>query len=337
MIVARAPLRVSFLGGGSDLPEWYEREPGAVLSTAIDRYIYVTVHPSFERRMLRVAYTNIEVVSRRDELRHALARACLLHGEIETGLEITSVADIPTAGSGLGGSSAYICALTLALLKLRKSQTTIQPHVLANSAYHIERDSVGLPIGRQDSLASTYGGVNLFVFEPGQPPQHVPIARGADMLKGRMLLVWTGVSRRAVDILTPQASATKAGMNAPQLRQMTQLAHDGAQAMAKGDFPWLASLVRESWDLKKELTDGITIPLADDIIAQGMAAGALAGKLLGAGGGGFVLLLGEPDAIENIIARLRVPRVLMPSIDKEGTRIVYDSGTSRDSVDDLWG
>jgi D-glycero-alpha-D-manno-heptose-7-phosphate kinase len=322
MIVTRAPLRVSFLGGGSDLPEWYDREHGAVLSAAIDRYIYVVVHPSFERRLLRVAYTEVEVVERRDFLKHDLARACLQHVGIETGLEINSVADIPTAGSGLGGSSAYVCALMRAFLAHKAE--AVPPHVLANCAYHIERDNAGAVIGRQDALASAYGGVNLFQFCPGEPPKATPIGHEA-FFRDRILLVWTGVVRKAADILEPQAAKTKAGLNARHLRRMTFLALQGADAIRQGDFAGFAEMVAESWELKKHLAGGISIPIANDIIEQGKAAGALAGKLLGAGGGGFVLLLGEPDAIENIIERLRVPRVLMPGIDREGAKVVYDS------------
>src|SRR3954454_20066858 len=306
LIVTRTPLRVSLAGGGTDLAEFYERDYGAVLSTAISNYIYVTVkpHSPLFNEAVRVNYSKSEEVDRVDEIENDIARECLKFLDVEPPIYISTVGDHP-ASSGLGGSSAFAVGLLNALHAYKGERVT--PGQLAEEASHVEIEVLGEPIGKQDQYAAAFGGLNLFCFKPGGgvtvEPQRV---RNGDLaeLFDCMMLFWTGHQRDASSVLTEQRANTASKFDSlVQIRdhahQLQRLVTDRAASPAA-----VGSVLNESWQLKRGLASTITNPRIDAWYDAAMEAGALGGKLLGAGGGGFLLFVVEPGHQERVRAAM---------------------------------
>jgi D-glycero-alpha-D-manno-heptose-7-phosphate kinase len=295
--MTRTPLRVSFGGGGTDLADFYEREPGAVFSTAIDKYIYVTVkrHGSVFNESIRLNYSKSETVQTIDEIQNDIARECLRFLEVGPPIYISTVADLP-ASTGLGGSSSFAVGLLNALHAYRGER--VSAGQLAEEACHIEIDILRQPIGKQDQYAAAFGGLNFFTFKPGgmvtvEPQQ---LDNGAlRALFDCILMFWTGHQRDSSSVLTEQKGNTLAKMDsllAMRLHalQLQTLSRNGSFSVEK-----FGSILNESWMLKRSLSSKITTSQIDEWYAKALQAGAEGGKLCGAGGGGFLLFIVRPE------------------------------------------
>ncbi len=296
MIVSKTPLRVSFAGGGSDLPDFYERHGGAVVSTAIDKWIRVIVSRRFEGD-IRVAYSRTETVERADLVEHELVREALRVTGLPRGLDIVTLADVPSRGTGLGSSSAVLVGLLSALYAFQGIQRSAA--ALAEQACEIEIDVLGKPIGCQDQYAVAFGGFNLIEFLPAGAGVRVrPIiapAQTLERLHNRLVLFYTGRQRAAADVLAAQRDAVRDGSAIEALAAMRDLAYELRDALGEGDLDAFGSILHRNWELKRTLTDAISDEELDALYTRALTAGASGGKLLGAGRGGFLLFLAEPE------------------------------------------
>ncbi len=331
MIITRTPMRIGLFGGGTDLPAYCDRHIGAVVNATVDKYVYITLHEHFDRQV-RCAYSELETVPTAAELRHTRARACLEFMGVETGVEVTSVADVP-AGSGLGASSAYTVGL-LHALRQREFDKTGERRItaLAQAASHIEIDLLGEPVGRQDQHAAAAGGLNLWLFGANGKVQR--IAGCDDVLErlgDHLSLYWTGGTRSASELLAEQSRATREDKRVEDaLTEMADLALTGWHYLERGDFEGAAAALNLSWLIKRELTPSIETGEMISAHQAALKAGAWAGKVCGAGGGGFFLVMHPPDYSE--------PKAVIPKLDKAmapwrrvpfkltsvGSEIVYD-------------
>jgi D-glycero-alpha-D-manno-heptose-7-phosphate kinase len=323
MIVSKTPLRMSFVGGGSDLPAFYREEMGAVLSTSIDKYMYICVNKKFDGR-IRVSYTKTEEVEHCEEVEHPLVREALNLVGIEGGIEIASMADIPSKGSGLGSSSTYTVGLLNALYAYRNQ--FVSKEQLASQACEIEIDRCGEPIGKQDQYAAAYGGLNLIRFHPDDSVSVDPVICKPSLLQemeGSILVFFTGRTRSASAVLSNQSAAMRAADRRMLMRRMVQLAFEMKEQLESGTLEHLGSLLDENWRLKAQLTSGITDPQIDAWYASGMAHGALGGKLLGAGNGGFMMFYAPEERHAKIKAALSDLEPVTFRFDRTGAQIVF--------------
>jgi D-glycero-alpha-D-manno-heptose-7-phosphate kinase len=321
MIISQTPYRVSFAGGGTDLPAYYRQDFGAVLSVTIDQHIYVTLHRRFEST-IRVSYSRTEVASTIDDVQHELVREAMRMVEIDEPLEITTIGDVPS-GTGMGSSSSLTVGLLTALYGYR--HRIVSPKLLAEQACRIEIDILGKPIGRQDQYAAAFGGLNYVQFNSDDTVDIEPVPCRAETLaelEQRALLVYTGQTRDANLILEEQSKTTVNQLDV--LRAMRDLANEMRHTLAgDGDLDRFASLLHEGWELKRSLGCGISNDHVNEWYAVARRAGALGGKLLGAGGGGFVLLIAPPWRHRSIREALGRPRELPFRISRHGSRNIF--------------
>ena len=321
MIISQTPYRVSFAGGGTDLPAYYRREFGAVLSVTIDQHIYVTLHRRFEST-IRVSYSRTEVARTIDDVQHELVREAMRMVEIDEPLEITTIGDVPS-GTGMGSSSSLTVGLLTALYGYR--HRIVSPKLLAEQACRIEIDILGKPIGRQDQYAAAFGGLNYFRFNPDDTVEVEPVPCRAETLaelEQRALLLYTGQTRDANLILEQQSNTTEDRLDV--LRAMRDLADEMRHALAgEGDLDRFASLLHEGWELKRSLGCGISNDQINEWYTVARRAGAVGGKLLGAGGGGFVLLIAPAWRHRAIREALGRPRELPFKISRCGSRNIF--------------
>ncbi|MGE0821968.1 MAG: GHMP kinase [Candidatus Binatia bacterium] len=297
MVVTRTPLRISFAGGGTDLAAFYEREYGAVLSTAINQYIYVTVKrhgPVFNER-IRLNYSRSEQVQRIEEIENHIARECLRFLAVEPPIYISTVGDLP-ASTGLGGSSSFTVGLLNALHAY--SGERVSAGQLAEEASHIEIDVLQEPIGKQDQYAAAFGGLNFFCFKPGGAVTVEPqrLVNGTlSRLFDHLLMFWTGHQRDSSSVLSEQKAKTPERLQS--LFSMRRHAEQLHRLLNNGgcDLQSFGTILDESWQQKRQLASTITTRQIDDWYRQARDAGAWGGKLCGAGGGGFLLFLVPPD------------------------------------------
>ena len=309
MIISRTPLRVSLFGGGSDLPGYYRRYGGAVLSTAIDHSVYVTVSRKFDDAV-RVSYSRTEEVDRASQVEHPLVREALALVGIDGGIEITSVADIPAKGTGLGSSSSFTVGLLNALHAYCGHHATAAR--LAEESCHVEIERCGEPIGKQDQYAAAYGGFNFIRFNADDSVEVKKVICPPNVLgelQARLLFFYTGVTRSASALLKQQAKAVaKRGEKSDAMGQMVRLAEDAFAALCAGNTDGLGAMLHEAWQIKRSLTGNISNSAIDDAYQAAMASGAEGGKLLGAGGGGFLMFMvppGQHDRIRSALHSLR--------------------------------
>jgi D-glycero-alpha-D-manno-heptose-7-phosphate kinase len=309
MIVSKTPLRVSFAGGGSDMPDFYEAHGGAVVSTAIDKWIRVIVARRFEGD-IRVAYSRTETVETADQVEHELVREALRVTGLPRGLDIVTLADVPSRGTGLGSSSAVTVGLLSALYAFQGIQRSAA--ALAEQACEIEIDVLGKPIGRQDQYAVAFGGFNLIEFLPAGAGVRVrPIVAPAhtlERLHRGLMLFYTGRQRTAADVLSLQRDAARDGSATETLSAMRDLAYELRDALGEGDIDAFGSILHRNWELKRTLAGGVSDEELDDLYARAIDAGASGGKLLGAGRGGFLLFLAPPErhaALRAALSELR--------------------------------
>lgn len=321
MIISQTPYRVSFAGGGTDLPAFSRREFGAVLSTTIDHHMYVTIHKRFEPT-IRVSYSKTETAGSVDEVGHDLVREAMRFTEIDEPLEITTIGDVP-AGTGMGSSSCLAAGLLNALYAYRGR--VVSRDLLARSACRIEIDILKKPIGRQDQYAAVFGGLNYIRFNPDDTVDVEPVPckpETLDELERRTLLLYTGQTRDANEILQKQSDGTTDRM--PVLRRMRDLADEMRQALTgAGDLDGFAALLHEGWELKRSLGFGISNDRIDQWYEAARRNGALGGKLLGAGGGGFLLLVAPAWRHRAIREALGRPQELSFRIARHGSRNVF--------------
>jgi D-glycero-alpha-D-manno-heptose-7-phosphate kinase len=307
VIITRTPYRVSFFGGGTDYPGWFREHGGAVLATAIDKYCYITCRrlPPFFPHKHRIVYSLIENVSRVDEIQHPAVRATLQWAKIEDGLEIHHDGDLP-ARSGLGSSSSFVVGLVQALHALDGKMTNRGQ--LAKTAIHIEQDLLKENVGSQDQILAAYGGLNFIEFRPDDSfdvrPVIVPQAR-KEALAEHLMLCFTGFSRFASEVAKSQLDNLQAKQ--PQLIRMRQMVDDGLRILVDLSVPiqMFGELLHEAWQNKRSLSHMVTTPEIDQIYDAARDAGAIGGKLLGAGGGGFMLLFAKPESHAKIRERLK--------------------------------
>ncbi|MFO0875791.1 MAG: galactokinase [Gemmataceae bacterium] len=321
MIISRTPYRVSFAGGGTDLPAFYRDEPGAVLSVAIKKHMHVTVHRRFEPTT-RVAYSQTEIVEDFRDLQHDLVREAIRWTGIEEPLEITTIGDVP-AGTGMGSSSSLAAGLLSALYAYKGQLFSAER--IARESCILELDVLNKPIGRQDQYAAAFGGLNYIQFMPDHTVRVEPVPCRAEVLtelERRTLLLYTGQTRSADKILSRQSDATKA--NRRILRKMRDLADEMRHTLAgHGDLDSFARLLHVAWELKRQQGCGISNERIDGWYDMARKLGATGGKLLGAGGGGFLLLLAPPERHAAIVEALGSPRQLDFRIDPHGSRCVF--------------
>jgi D-glycero-alpha-D-manno-heptose-7-phosphate kinase len=308
VVIARTPLRVSFVGGGSDLVSFSREHGGAVISTAIDKYVYVVVTERFEDD-IRVSYSNTEIVDRIDDLKHELVREALRMAGLPRKVEVVTIADVPARGTGLGSSSAVTVGALNALFAYQGIMKSSRD--LAEMASEIEIDILQKPIGRQDQYASAFGGLNLIRFGPGDTVTREPVIMSADThktLERNLLMFFTGTQRSTDPILEKiGAAAASESATIDRLCKLRDLALELHEAFGTGDPDVLGEFLDRGWTLKRDL-DGVTTPEIDRWYETARSAGATGGKLLGAGGGGFLLLYvprAKQGAVRRALAELR--------------------------------
>lgn len=324
MIISRTPLRISFAGGGSDLPAFYQHEMGAVVSTAINKYIYITVNPKFDHK-IRASYSRTEIVDSLDELQHELIREALKLVGIQGAIEITSISDIPSQGTGLGSSSTYTVGLLNALYAYTGRLAGAER--LAREACYIEIERCDLPAGKQDQYIAAYGGLKYTRFNPDGSVFTDPVIcqpETRQQLQKRLLLLYTGLTRRSTNILSEQAHNTKNDVSKRDgLRRMVILAEQLYNALTHNDLDGFGELLHAGWTEKRRLANGITRPCIDEWYETARAHGAIGGKILGAGGGGFLLLYAPVERHKEICQALPELRPVSFSFEPQGSKLIY--------------
>jgi D-glycero-alpha-D-manno-heptose-7-phosphate kinase len=327
VIITQTPYRVSFAGGGTDLPAFYEREAGAVLSVGVNHHMYVTVSPRFEKTT-RVAYTRVEICETIDQIEHQLAREALRLTDLGPHLEITTVGDVP-AGTGMGSSSSLTVGLIQALFAYKGQVTSAR--YLAEQSCRIEIDVLQKPIGRQDQYAAAFGGVNYMKFNSDHSVEVEPVPCRAETLREleeRTILLYTEKQRDADKILKAQSEGTISRFEV--LKKMRDLAAVMRDTLTgNGDLDEFARLLHEGWLLKRSLGFGISSGAIDEWYDAARRAGAQGGKLLGAGGGGFLLLMAPKEKHEAIREACGRPREIRFEIDRRGSRVIFISDRYR--------
>ena len=324
MIISRTPLRVSLFGGGSDMPAYYRRHGGTVLSTTIDKSVYVTVSRKFDDAV-RVSYSRTEEVDRASEVEHPLVREALGLLGIEGGIEITSVADIPARGTGLGSSSAFTVGLLNALHAFQGRHASAAR--LAEEACEIEIERCGEPIGKQDQYAAAFGGFNLIRFHPDDTVEVTKLICPPGLLaelQSRLLFFYTGVTRSASGLLGAQsANLAGPGSASDAASELSCLAGSAFDSLRAGDLGPLGTMLDKAWRLKRRLAAGVSTPRIDEAYAAARAAGAEGGKLLGAGAGGFLMFLAPPDRHDAIRRALGALRETPFALASQGSGIIF--------------
>jgi D-glycero-alpha-D-manno-heptose-7-phosphate kinase len=324
VIVSCAPFRVSFAGGGSDIASFYRQRRGAVLSCAIAKYSFIVIHPFFNATKYHLKYARTELVDRIDEIQHPILREALRMQGVDPGIEITSVADIP-GGTGLGSSSSFSVALINALYAYRRM--FVPKETLAHEACVLEIELLNEPIGKQDQYAAAYGGVNLIEFERHGgvtvQPLLLPTATLAE-LEANLMLFYTGTQRDARTVLTGQVAALENDdATVSRMQQMVDLAYEMRDLLLAGNLDGFGLALHRGWEIKRGLSGQISTSAIDQYYARARSAGALGGKLAGAGGGGFLLIYCPRPAQSDVRKALDGLQNLEFRFDWGGARIAF--------------
>jgi len=324
MIVSKTPLRMSFVGGGSDLPAYYNYDEGAVLSTTIDKYMYIIVNSKFDGN-IRLSYSITEDVDNVDKIKHPIVRNTLKMLEIPGGIEIASMADIPSKGSGLGSSSSYTVGLLNALYAYKKNY--INREDLGKLACHVEIDLCKEPIGKQDQYIAAFGGLNLIRFYSDESVSVEPVIckpEIVDKLEESILIFYTGRTRSASTLLRKQSKSMDNSLKRTLIKEMVKLAFDLKYILENEDLDSVGELLDKNWRLKSQLVSGISDIQIDDWYQRGIKAGAKGGKLLGAGYGGFLMFFVPLEKQANVIKALSDLKTIPFSFDNSGSEIVFN-------------
>jgi D-glycero-alpha-D-manno-heptose-7-phosphate kinase len=324
MVITSTPLRISFFGGGTDYPVWYREHGGAVLATTINKSCYITCRrlPPFFEYHSRISYSKVENVDRNSVIEHPSVRSCLQFMEIDEGVEIHHIADLP-ARTGLGTSSAFTVGLLLGLYALQNRMRDKQ--ALAADAIHVEQELLREAVGAQDQVCAAFGGFNRINFLPNGSfdVQRILASPGRlAELEQNLALYFTGFSRIASEVATEQVKMTPTKTR--ELRTMLELVDEAEAIVAdpRRSLDDFGRLLHEGWQLKRSLTNKITTPEIDEIYQAGLDVGALGGKLLGAGGGGFMLFFVPPERREQLRLRLKKLLCVPFSFSQKGSQVV---------------
>jgi D-glycero-alpha-D-manno-heptose-7-phosphate kinase len=323
MIVSRAPLRMSFVGGGSDLPSYYRQKGGAVLSTSVDKYMYVTVNKKFDSD-IRLSYSVTENESSAQQIKHPIVRNILNFLGIEGGIEITSISDIPSHGSGLGSSSSYAVALLHALYAYQGK--SISKEELGRLSSHIEIDLCGENIGKQDQYAASFGGLNLIEFNEDDSVVVSPIICKPETIlrmEESILVFYTGRTRSASSIINDLSENMKLPRKRALMSDMVSMAYYMRDLLENDDVDLVGKLLDKNWQLKRQMTLGISDAQIDDWYKKGILAGATGGKLLGAGNGGFIMFFAPKEKHINIMKAMKDLKCVPFSFESGGSKIVF--------------
>jgi len=321
MIISRTPLRVSFAGGGTDIQDYYKTGYGAVVSASIKRYMYVTVNKRFDDD-IRVSYSKTEIVDSVDRLEHGIVREGLKKVGIRNGVEVTTIADIPSKGTGLGSSSALAVGLLNALYAFKGERAS--PKKLAEEACEIEIERLREPIGKQDQYIAAYGGIQHIRFNEDETVLLDPVicpAKAKRDLESHLLLFYTGRTRQSKDVLSKQK--TNSLKNKEVLDRMRDQADQLFRELTALQLGKLGVVLRDGWRLKKSLAQGISDDHIDKLYDKALAAGAVGGKITGAGGGGFLLLFVPPDSHLSVRNALSDLKELDFKLEPQGSKIIY--------------
>ena len=314
---------MSFVGGGSDLPAFYQEESGAVLSTSIDKYMYIALNRKFDGR-IRINYSRTEEVDCPEQVEHPLVREALFLTGIKGGIEIASLADIPSKGSGLGSSSTYTVGILNALYAYNNQ--FVSKETLARMACDIEINRCGEPIGKQDQYAAAYGGFNLIRFHPDESVSVDPVICKPELLKNledSTLVFFTGRTRSASEVLSKQSNSLRSKDSKSIMRRMVQLAFVLKAELEGGSLDNIGSILDENWRLKAQLSHGITDPQINAWYEVGLANGAKGGKILGAGNGGFMMFFAPPHLHQQIAKALPDMERVKFGFERNGAQIVF--------------
>lgn len=321
MIISSTPFRISFVGGGTDFEDFYRRYPGRVLSTSINKYIYIGINQKFDKR-IRVSYSKTEEVETPNQIQHPIIRSALEEMGAESGIEIFSVGDIPSAGTGLGSSSSF----TVGLLNGLHSHMGkyISPAELAEKACEIEIKKVGSPIGKQDQYAAAFGGLNVITFNCDGKIEVEPVflsPKVKENFQNHLMMFYTGIQRQANPILAEQKNNIDGKLDF--LKKLSDLVPVFRTYLEKGDFKKLGELLHQNWLWKKELSSGITNSQIEKMYEAALEAGAFGGKILGAGGGGFLLILAAPENQDKIKEALKQYQFTPFRFTEAGSKIIF--------------
>lgn len=323
MIIARAPLRMSFVGGGSDLPSFYSKKNGAILSATINKFVYITINKKFDND-IRLSYSITENVKKVNQIKHPIVRNTLKFLDIKGGIEINSISDIPSLGSGLGSSSSFTVALLHALCTYVGQKTSKEQ--LAKWASHIEINLCGTPIGKQDQYAAAYGGLNLIEFKKDHSVKVNPIKINnfdINKLEKSVIAFYTGYTRKATKLLKVQSENMKQKKKFEMTARMASLAYEMRNSIKNSDIIKAGNLVHENWELKRQLAKNVSNPLFDKWYQMGLNAGAIGGKILGAGNGGFMIFIANKNKLSKIEKSLSKLRRINFLFEKEGSKIIF--------------
>ena len=323
MIITRTPFRVSFTGGGSDLASFYRRHEGCVLSTSINKYMYVSIHPTFNRQETCVKYSKTEIVDDVRKIKHPIARQLLLDRKI-SGVEIVSTADIPS-GTGLSSSSAYTVGLINALNAFSGKYASQEK--IAAEACDVEINRLGEPIGKQDQYGTAVGGMKFIRFLPDDTVEVEPVVMRNSVKKeldDNLLMFYTGLTHSAGAVLKEQnVNMVSAEDKFNNMVRMTELAYEMRETLVQGDLTRFGDILHENWMLKRSMASSISNGLVDKYYDIAMASGAKGGKLLGAGGGGFLLFYCEKEHQPRLRSALSDLIELPFSMESGGTKVIY--------------
>lgn len=324
MIISRTPLRISFVGGGSDIASFYSHEPGAVVTTAINRYIYIAVNKQFDGRII-INYSKTEIVHRISDIENNLVREALKLTGVKGGIHITSIADIPSEGTGMGSSSSYVVGLLNALYAFQGKHVNAEK--LAREACKIEIDILKKPIGKQDQYIASYGGLQHIQFNSDGSVYVDPIICKAEikkLLEKRLLLFYTGITRSADPILTKQTNNMASEKKKRRIMsKMVAIAKEMRKALNRNNLDSFGEVLHENWMLKTQMAEGVTNSQIDTWYNIARRNGVVGGKVLGAGGGGFLLFYSREDKHKKIIAAL--PNLIYQEVafESQGSKIIF--------------
>jgi D-glycero-alpha-D-manno-heptose-7-phosphate kinase len=322
LIIVQTPLRISFFGGGTDFREYFMQEGGCVLSSAIDKYIFVTIKERFDRK-LRIGYTQTEMVDDIDQIHHELIRESLRLTGIDRGVEITTMGDIPSEGSGLGSSSTVTVGALHAMYAYLGEMVSVER--LAKEACLIEIDTLKRPIGIQDQYIAAYGGLRFFEFLPDGKvtTERIKLSVEAQRaLNGSFMLFFTGVSRHSSSILSEQVTNLQQRLR--ELREIKDMACEARDAIEEQNFEMLGVLIHQSWELKKRLATTVSNVRINEIYETARGAGAIGGKIAGAGGGGFLLLYVPLERQNKVRMALQGLQELPFRLEADGTKVIFN-------------
>ena len=321
MIISKTPLRVSFAGGGTDIRDYYKTGYGAVVSSAIKKYVYVTINKRFDDD-IRLSYSKTEIVDSVDKIEHGIAREALTKVGITSGVEITTVADIPSRGTGLGSSSAIAIGLLNALYAFKGHRAS--PKKLAEEACEIEIERLGEPIGKQDQYIAAFGGLQHIKFNADETVTLDPVIcppKTKRDIENHLMLFYTGKTRKASDVLAEQRRNSDA--NTETLDKMRNQAERLFHDLTSLQVDKLGQALREGWELKKSLARGISDSDLDKLYEKAIVAGAIGGKITGAGGGGFLVLFVPPEKQRAVRGALPRLKEIEFKIEPQGSKIIY--------------